>query len=156
MNKEMLSIINNLQRVNTGQPWYGRSVFELLDEVDPDRAFEKPGKSGHSLVELMYHLVTWTEFCLRRVQRIKDEDPGEVDILDWREIDPSKHSWAKAVADFKSANDQIIAALSTKNDDFLKEIVEYREFNFRFMLNGLIQHHIYHIGQIAYIQKFLI
>lgn len=156
MNKEMQSIINNLQRVNTGQPWYGRSVFELLEEVNPDRVFEKPGKSGHSLIELMYHLVTWTEFCLKRVQRIKEQDPGEVDRLDWREIDPSKHSWVKAVAAFKSANDQIIAALSTKNDDFLKEIVDYREFNFRFMLNGLIQHHIYHIGQIAYIQKFLI
>jgi hypothetical protein len=156
MNKEIQAIINNLNRVNSGQPWYGRSVFELLEEVNPDRAFEKPGKSGHSLVELMYHLVTWTEFCLRRVQRIKEDDPGEVDKLDWRVIDPSKHSWTKAVAAFKSANDQIIAALSTRNDDFLKEIVDFREFNFRFLLNGLIQHHIYHIGQIAYIQKFLI
>jgi uncharacterized damage-inducible protein DinB len=156
MNKEILSIIRNLERVNTGEPWYGRAVYELLEEVKPDSVFEKPGNSGHSLIELLYHLVTWTEFCLRRIKKIKDKDPGEVDKLDWREIDPSEHSWAKGLAAFKSANDQIIAELSTKNDDFLKEIVDYREFNFRFMLNGLIQHHIYHIGQIAYIQKFLI
>lgn len=156
MNKEIQSIIRTLQRVNSGQPWYGRPVYELLEEVKPDKVFEKPGRDGHSLIELLYHLVTWTEFCLRRVQRVKDEDPEEVEKLDWRKIDPSRHSWAKGLAAFKSANDQIIELLSTKNDDFLKEIVDYREFNFRFMLNGLIHHHIYHIGQIAYIQKFLV
>ena len=26
MNKEIQSIITNLERVNTGQPWYGRAV----------------------------------------------------------------------------------------------------------------------------------
>jgi uncharacterized damage-inducible protein DinB len=156
MNMEIQSIIRNLQRVNSGQPWYGRPVYELLEEVKPDKAFVKPGNDGHSMIELLYHLVTWTEFCLRRVQGVKDEDPGEVEKLDWRKIDPSRHSWEKGLATFKSANNQIIELLSTKNDDFLKEIVDYREFNFRFMLNGLIQHHIYHLGQIAYIEKFLI
>ena len=156
MNKEIQSIIRNLQRVNSGQPWYGRSVYELLEEVKPDKVFEKPGRDGHSMIELLYHLVTWTELCLRRVQGLKDEDPKEVEKLDWRQINPSQHNWKKGLIAFKSANDQVIELLSTKNDDFLKEIVEYREFNFRFMLNGLIQHHIYHIGQIAYIEKFLV
>lgn len=156
MNKEIQSITRNLQRVNSGQPWYGRPVYELLDEVKADKVFEKPGKDGHSMIELLYHLVTWTEFCLRRVQRAKDEGPDEVEKLDWRKIDPSHHSWAKGLASFKTANEQIIEILSTKNDDFLKEIVDYREFNFRFLLNGLIQHHIYHIGQITYIEKFLV
>jgi len=156
MNREIQSIIKNLQRVNNGQPWYGRSVYELLDEVKPDKVFEKPGRNGHSMIELLYHLVTWTEFCLRRVQGMKDADPKEVEKLDWRQIDPSLHSWEKGLIAFKSANDQIIELLSAKKDDFLKEIVDYREFNFRFMLNGLIQHHIYHIGQIAYIEKFLV
>jgi len=155
MNKEIQSIIKNLQRVNSGQPWYGRSVYELLDEVNPSKVFEKPGKEGHSMIELLYHLVTWTEFCLRRVQGGKDENPKEVEKLDWRQINTSQHSWEKGMAAFKLANDEIIELLSTKNDDFLKEMVDYREFNFRFMLNGLIQHHIYHIGQIAYIEKFL-
>jgi uncharacterized damage-inducible protein DinB len=156
MNREIQSIIRNLQRVNTGQPWYGRSVYELLEEVSPDKAFEKPGKDGHSLIELLYHLVTWTEFVMRRVQGAKDEDPLEVEQLDWRKIDPSQHSWDEGLGAFKSANDRIIELLDKKNDDFLKEIVDYREFNFRFMLNGLIQHHIYHLGQIAYINKFLV
>lgn len=156
MNREIQSIIRNLQRVNTGQPWYGRSVYELLGEVSPDKAFEKPGKDGHSLIELLYHLVNWTEFVMRRVQGTKDEDPLEVEHLDWRKIDPSQHSWDEGLTAFKSANDRIIELLDKKNDDFLKEIVDYRKFNFRFMLNGLIQHHIYHLGQIAYINKFLV
>lgn len=156
MNKEIQSIIRNLQRVNSGQPWYGRAVYELLDEVNPKKVFEKPGKEGHSIIELIYHMLTWTDFCLRRVQGVKEGNPAEVEKLDWRKIDPSEHSWEKGLTAFKTTNDQIIQLLSTKNDDFLKEIVDYREFNYRFLLNGLIQHHIYHIGQIAYIEKFLV
>jgi uncharacterized damage-inducible protein DinB len=156
MNKEIQAIIKNLERVNSGQPWYGRSVYELLEEVKPDKVFVKPGNGGHSLIELLYHMVTWTEFCLRRVQGLKDEDPDEVEKLDWRKIDPSQHSWEKGLIAFKSANNQIIELLSSKKDDFLKEIVDYREFNFRFLLNGLIQHHIYHVGQIAYVEKYLL
>ena len=54
-----------------------------------------------------------------------------------------------------ATHQHIIALLQTKDDEFLKEIVDYRKYNFRFLLNGLIQHNIYHIGQIAYIKKIL-
>jgi hypothetical protein len=75
--------------------------------------------------------------------------------LDWREIDPKNHTWEKGVDEFRKIHEKIIAILETKEDSFLKEIVPGREFNFRFMLNGLIQHNIYHLGQIAYLKKLL-
>jgi hypothetical protein len=34
-------------------------------------------------------------------------------------------------------------------------MVPTRSFNYRFMLNGLLQHNIYHLGQIAYVKKQL-
>jgi len=74
---------------------------------------------------------------------------------DWRSIDPSLHNWDDALAAFIAAHQQIVAHLQTKNDDFLDEIVDYRNYNFRFLLNGLIQHNIYHVGQVAYLVKQL-
>ena len=59
------------------------------------------------------------------------------------------------MSEFKRVNKKIIAVLKTKNDEFLKEIVDYRKYNFRFLLNGMMQHHIYHLGQVAYINKLL-
>ena len=50
---------------------------------------------------------------------------------------------------------EIIALLHTKDDMFLEEKVDYRNYNFRFLINGLIQHNIYHLGQVAYLKKLL-
>jgi len=56
----------------------------------------------------------------------------------------------------KSTHKKIVELLNQKADDsFLGDIVPLREYNFRFMLNGLIQHNIYHLGQIAYLNKLL-
>ena len=74
---------------------------------------------------------------------------------DWREIDPKTHTWQKGIEQLKSTHKKIIELLNQKEDNFLGDIVPIRKFNFRFMLNGLVQHNIYHLGQIAYIKKML-
>ncbi len=155
MNKEIQSIINNLRNVNSGEPWFGRPVYAILDEVNPGKVFVKPGNSGHSLAELMFHMLTWAEFTLKRMEGDKEQDLAWSEKMDWREIDPTVHSWEKGLAAFKQMQEKIIELLQTKDDTFLSETVDYRNYNFRFLLNGLIQHNIYHLGQIAYLKKFL-
>ena len=155
INKELQSIISNLERVNTGQPWYGRAVYEMLEEIDPAIVNKKPNDSSHSLAELLYHMITWADFTLHRIKGDKEKDMAAFEELDWREINPKVHTWKKGLAEFKAIHSKIIELLKEKDDEFLKEIVDYRKYNFRFLLNGLIQHNIYHIGQVAYVKKLL-
>jgi uncharacterized damage-inducible protein DinB len=155
MNKEIQSIIRNLQNVNSGQPWYGRPLYEILEEIDPSTVYTKPNPNSHSLIELLYHMITWSEFTLKRIEGDKEHDMAASEKMDWREIDPAVHDWEKGVKEFKRVHKDIIAGLETKEDEFLKEMVDYRQYNFRFLLNGLIQHNIYHIGQVAYVKKLL-
>ena len=75
--------------------------------------------------------------------------------LDWRAINPKVHSLKKGLAEFKSIHKKIIALLKKKEDSFLEEKVDYRNYNFRFLINGMIEHNIYHLGQIAYLNKLL-
>lgn len=155
MNKEIKSIIKNLQATLDGQPWYGRPLYEMLDEVEPAIVYKRPNENSHSLIELLYHMLIWAEFTLRRVQGEKEEDMAALEKLDWREIDPSVHTWKQGLKEFKQVHKTLIALLETKDDEFLKGIVDYRQYNFRFLLNGFIQHNIYHIGQVAYLHKLL-
>ena len=62
MKKEIDSILKHLDNVNNGEPWFGRSVFAILEEVDPEKAFTKPNGSEHSMIELLYHMNTWAGF----------------------------------------------------------------------------------------------
>jgi uncharacterized damage-inducible protein DinB len=100
-------------------------------------------------------MITWAEFTLRRIEKNDKEDLAAFEKIDWREIDPKLHSWKKGLAQFKEIHERIAQLLQDKNDEFLKEIVDYRQYNYRFLLNGLIQHNIYHAGQVAYVSKML-
>jgi uncharacterized damage-inducible protein DinB len=155
MNKELEALIRTLNSVNEGNPWYGRSVYEMLEEIDAGIVYKKPGKDAHTLIELLYHMITWADFTLKRIEKDKEYDLEQSEKVDWREIDPNAHTWKKGLAEFKSIHKKIIQLLEKKNDDFLKEKVDFREYNFRFLLNGLIQHNIYHIAQVVYVKKLL-
>ena len=155
MRKQIGHIISSLHSVVEGEPWFGKPVMTLLHEVDPNIVYKKPNENSHSLIELLYHMINWAEFSLKRIEGEEDEDIAQFEKTDWRVIDSNGHTWEKAVAHFKVTNDLIIEALQSKDDDFLVEKVDYREYNFRFLLNGLIQHNIYHAGQIAYVRKLL-
>ena len=107
-------------------------------------------------------MITWADFTLKRIEKDKTNDLTTAEKMDWREINlpagqagPKVYSWKKGLAECKAIHKKIIALLKKKDDDFLKEKVDYRKYNYRFLLNGLIQHNIYHLGQIAYVKKLL-
>jgi len=155
MRKEIDYIITTLQSILNGEPWYGRSVMKILQEINPELVYKKPNAHSHSLLDLLYHMNTWADFALKRLEKEEEKDLAAFEKLDWREIDPKEHTWEKGLAQFKVTHDLIIELLETKDDEFLSSEVPYREYNFRFLLHGIIQHDIYHIGQIAYLKKLL-
>jgi len=156
MNKETQYIIKSFESALSGRPWFGRGVYEILGEIDESVVKMKPNNNSHSLLELLWHMNTWAEFVLANLEGRTIDDLKAIEKNDWRELDPVEHSWKNGMNELKSIHGQIIAALSKKDDDgFLSDMVPTRQYNFRFMLNGLVQHNIYHLGQIAYIKKML-
>ena len=153
MNKETLSIIKNFETTLNGQPWFGRAVYALLDEIDSKKSAIKPNENEHSALELIWHMNTWAEFTLANLENRTDAELKEIEANDWRQLEKTKHTWKKGLTEFKSIHKKIIANLEKRDDDFLSDIVPNRRYNFRFMLNGLIQHNIYHVGQLAYLKK---
>lgn len=154
MKNEVQSIIVNLERVLTGQPWYGEAVMPMLRKIHPAVVYINP-KNSHAAIEILYHMINWAQFTLNRLQRKPEEELMDSEESDWRTIDPKIHTWEKGLNEFEKLHKQIVAELQTKGDIFLKEMVDFREYNFRFLLNGLIQHNIYHLGQIAYLKNLL-
>lgn len=153
-NEEVHSIITNLEQVLTGEPWYGEAVMPMLRKIHPAVVYINP-ENSHAAIEILYHMITWAEFNLNRLQKKQDYDPQTAEEMDWRMIDPKIHTWEKGLSEFEQLHQQIVAELQTKDDAFLSEKVDHREYNFRFMLNGLIQHNIYHLGQIAFLKNLL-
>lgn len=150
----MQIIASQLQEVLFGAPWYGKSFMELLNEVEEGKFYHKPNGNSHSIADLLYHMITWAEFTQYRIER-KPQDMNGVEAMDWREIDPAEHSKDKGITQFSQCIHAIVELLQNGEDRMLDEKVDYREYNFRFLLYGLIQHTIYHLGQVAYVNKLL-
>jgi len=153
MNTEIQLIIRRIENVNSGEPWFGRAIYILLEEVDAQNVYSRPMNSGHSMAELLYHMITWADFTMKRIEKDPVNDIAGAEELDWPAIDPKIHTWKKGIAKLKAIHRKIITLLRKKNDSFLEEKVDFRAYNFRFLINGMIEHNIYHAGQIAYIAK---
>jgi hypothetical protein len=108
-------------------------------------------------LNLLWHMNTWAEFTLANLEGKKRRRTGCLLRKKIGEISNRlEHSWKNGVNELKSIHSRIIESLSKKEDDsFLSDMVPTRQYNFRFMLNGLVQHNIYHLGQIAYIKKMV-
>lgn len=153
MNPTITDIIKRLDTTLNGEPWFGRSAHSLLQEIEPEQVFRKTGNGGHSMADLLWHMITWAQFTLDRLEKKEETDMAAFESLDWRPVDPAKHSWEKGLKEFNTIYKKIITRLKLKEDAFLEEQVDYRSYNFQFLLNGLIEHTIYHLGQIAYVHK---
>lgn len=153
MNTEMLFIAEQLKDAYEGEPWFGRSIKEILNEIDEAIVFEKPN-GQHSILELLWHMIIWKEFTLSRLRNGKPTEYFEKN--DWREIDTfDKTLWQNGLQQFAKLHSELIDVIQQQKDEVLLQRVGDRKYDFRKLLCGVIQHDIYHLGQIAYIKKML-
>jgi uncharacterized damage-inducible protein DinB len=155
MEKEVDLIIHRFEESMSGEPWYGKSVLTLLNEIDPQVVYDKPGREAHSIIELLYHMITWMEFVQQRLEKEQYLNPEALEALDWRKTNPEIHTWNAGISQLTALYNKIIETLKKSADGLLDETVDFRSYNFRYLLTGVIQHNIYHIAQIAILNKML-
>lgn len=155
MNKEIRFLADQLKDAFEGDPWFGRNAKALLGEVPVKAAFVKPNDQ-HSIVELVWHMVTWRAFAISRFKKDTAKDLHDFEAADWRTLDHSDATLLQqGIERLYQTQTELLAILQTQNDEILDRNVEERNYNFRKLLNGILQHDIYHLGQIAYIKKLL-
>jgi uncharacterized damage-inducible protein DinB len=145
-------IVDQLQRAFDGRAWHGPSVMALLSDVDVDQAAARPLKERHTIWELVLHINDWRDKVRRVLGGEKMESlPKEEG---WPTIDDtSDEAWAKAVEELKRVHDELLEAVSSFSESRLDETVPGASYSFYNMLHGLVQHNLYHAGQIAIMKR---
>jgi len=73
---------------------------------------------------------------------------------DWPPVlDTSEAAWLKSVEELERVHRRLLEALSGFSADRLGETVPGASYSFYTMLHGLVQHDLYHAGQIAILKK---
>jgi uncharacterized damage-inducible protein DinB len=151
MAAEIARIAEQLRRAVEGEAWHGPSVMEVLAGVDARTAAARPLAQAHSLWEILHHTTAWSRAVLRRLGGEAVELNG---ADDWPPVtDTSDAAWQAAVASFRAAQQELFAKLKSMSNDELGSAVPGKNYSNSFMLHGLVQHHLYHAGQMALLKK---
>jgi len=151
---EAAGIADELRRAFNGEAWHGDSLFEILRGVTAAQAAARPITSAHTIWELVLHIGAWDDAVLRRL------GGAAVTLSDAENFptvaDTSEAAWQNALAKVRSAHEKLVGAVASLPDSRLADRVAGKQgahYTFYYMLHGVVQHELYHAGQIALLKK---
>ncbi|HXZ80916.1 MAG TPA: DinB family protein [Terriglobales bacterium] len=148
---EVKRIADQMQRAFEREAWHGPSLLELLGDVDAPTAAAHPVNEVHSIWEIVYHLTAWKRAIPVRMRGEAIELRGE---QDWPPVeDVGESAWQATLDNLKTAHRGLHEATLALPEARLSDPVPNRPHNIWFMLHGMVQHDLYHAGQIALLKK---
>lgn len=158
VSSEISRIVDQLQREHDGDPWHGSPLQATLEGIDAAGAAARPIANGHSIWELVLHMTGWKNEAARRVAGGVATMPSEGD---WPEVgEPTEAGWREALANLDKAHAALIAAVKKLPESKLYEPTNDTRngplgtgVSYYVLLHGIVQHDVYHSGQIALLKK---
>jgi len=147
-----------LEKVLSGRPWYGTGIYATIAKISFEAAYEKPPGSAHNIAEIVLHMVAWTEEVMDRMNGMTAGVPTSGD---WPETGkPDEQKWQNYVDDLKLVNVNLIGIIQNFPEEQWGDLIDDQRgdrpvVTYEALINGLIQHHIYHAGQIALLNRII-
>ena len=153
---EMERIADQLKRAYEGKAWHGPSVREALAGVDAAKAARHSPSGGHSIWEVALHIGVWEGIVWRRLagESIRDLP----DSQDWPAVDDtSEAAWQRTLAALLEQSRQLRTAVAAFPESRLSEMVPgtMTPRSFYGEMHGVLQHDIYHAGQISLLKRLV-
>ena len=150
MTSECLRIADQLRRAFAGDPWHGPPLSELLAGITAEQARVSPLPSGHTIWELVLHIEIYVTIAFEAVQGTpmprlfgteKDWPGGE------------DGAWTSTTERMFQSADRLAHAIEQFPDARLQDTVPGRDYDFYYLFHGIVQHSLYHAGQIAMLKR---
>ncbi len=137
-------IADTYRAVTIKGAWYGPSLAELLAQISPKLADTPPAPGAHTISALLQHLLLWNE----RIRNTSESNP----LPRW---EPEKEwaeppiPWNELLARWNQSRDLFEEKIRSFSIADLAKQVLGRTYPYETLLPGIVQHTIYHSGQIA-------
>lgn len=151
MKKEINSYINEFETIYNGEPWYGKSLMAIIYSANPKDVFKKRNSDSHSAYEITHHLYAWRNLLAKRLNGNNNVSIEVNSFEDWPPLpkEQTAVTWKELIKKLEQNQKELIESMSTWNDEDLDKVPAGVSTSLRTLLNGQIQHDIYHIGQVA-------
>ena len=135
----------------------GENYETKLSRLQGDAPFTRPAADMHCPAEIVAHLTAWRRDALLKIEtgrgRLRDSD-GE----NWPPVAQLRErGWEQLLREFDESLEALLALLQQRDDAFLSETYydqDYGgEFEYAYLICGLLHHDLYHLGQLGIILK---
>lgn len=144
-------ILDQYDRAMNGAAWHGDPVWQILNGITADDAALRPVTSAHTIWEIVGHLAFWESVAARRLQ---GQRAGLEEGRNFPPTpQPTAENWQATLDDFRASNSAFREALQGFDPARLDELSAAGKRSFYEEAHGLIEHNVYHAGQIALLKK---
>jgi uncharacterized damage-inducible protein DinB len=150
------SIAAHLEEIFNGDPWYGDNIQKKLSSINHEQAGWKPHPAAHSIAQVLKHMISWKKLVIRKLETndaAHDIRMNSTEDWDKNFTVASAAEWQALVDEFTTAQEQLISILDGITQEDLARQVSNRTYDMRYLVHGIYEHNIYHLGQIGYIQS---
>lgn len=146
---EIEHIVDQMERAFDGRAWHGPPVMKILRGIRSREASARLFPHTHTIWEIVAHMTAWKRIVGRRIG-------GEVvrvtSAQDWPR---PKGTWPAAVRELQQAHADLVKAVRRLPPARLAARVPGKGHDFYVSLHGVVQHDLYHAGQMALLKKAL-
>lgn len=147
-------IIRQLNEIHNGSPWFDQCFRGKIDHIPEAEALTRPIPQVHSVAEHISHIIAWRKECLLRFKGQRTNLMNSPD--DWKDNAALRTiGWTKLKDLLYESAEEMINALKDQDDRFLQTKFADTDYNFHYLIEGILQHDLYHLGQIGITIKLL-
>jgi uncharacterized damage-inducible protein DinB len=141
-------IADRLTLICKGQPWFGESLQTKLETVTSETAYLQPLPGKHSIAEIVSHMEYWKKSFIHQLKEDASISFSGDSPDNWPDVkDLKKLGWKNQLNAFEEIHNQLVILLTKSNDKLFDELITN--------LNGLVDHDIYHMGQIGLLKSLV-
>lgn len=157
---EIERLLDQFRRAYDGDSWAGPSLLATLQGLTAAQAQQRPLPAAHSIWEIVLHLETWLQVVRRRIAEHKLLGP--TDEQNWPALPAvaDEAAWQQAQDRLTHAHAHLLTTVATLHDADLERYLPQEPTyaqgtpgSYYVLLHGLVQHTLYHTGQIALLRK---
>jgi uncharacterized damage-inducible protein DinB len=152
--REIDRMLDQMDRAFSGDAWHGPSLMSLLDGISAEDASKHAVRGAHSIWELVHHLGAWNAIVQHRLQ---GQDVDVTSERDWPPVwEVSEAAWKRALENLSESHARLRSAVAGIKDeqlDLMDQKTSGPNTSRYVVVHGVIQHDLYHAGQIAVLRK---
>ncbi len=150
---EIERIHDRLRRIVEGDCWHGPALREILQDVSAPEAHARPIPGAHTIWELVLHIGAWAGAVRMRLggERAELSDGENFPTV----TDASQEAWEAARSGMEKKHRLLAATVAGLDESRLDEPLLEGMTTLYNQLHGLIEHSIYHAGQLMLLKRAL-